>query len=299
MSVEAIAIVLNHSKAKGSAKVILIGIANHLNPDNDGAWPSQAKLANYANITDRAVRTAIDELVKLGELRYEVGTGRSYNQYKPNRYWLTLSCPPECDGSANHKIREEVSNNRVEVFDSQGGSFLQSGWKQTSYEPLIEPKEEPLINLSPQNKFEGRSVQDLFDEWYSHYPRKTGKQDAYRQFVKALKLVGFEKLLAGVIRFANDPNQHPKVLSSKIKHPATWLSKGCWDDEPLPVANYTREESLLIQAERNKRVRDTSREATQELLVEMEERKRKATPPPQCKHGKSVITCRECLFENR
>jgi hypothetical protein len=228
-----------------------------------------------------AIRTAVEELVEQGYLV----TNRTVNERGFNAGLAYILVNPSTSAKTSLSENPTLENPTLE--------------NRTAYKKNNSIKEEQEIKNSSSNDFEGRSVQDLFDEWYSHYPRKTGKQDAYRQFVKALKLVSFEKLLAGVIRFANDPNQHPKVLSSKIKHPATWLSKGCWDDEPLPVANYTREESMLIQVERNKRVRDTSREATQELLLEMEERKRKATPPPQCKHGKSAITCRECLFENR
>jgi len=146
MSVEALSIVLNHSRAKGAAKLVLIGIANHLGPDADeGAWPSQARLAGYANISDRAVRNAIDNLVELGELEVAVAGGNSRNQYKPNRYWLRLRCPETCDRSMNHN-RVEVSDSRVEVSDTQGGSFEQSGWKPASYEPLIEPSKKPSVN---------------------------------------------------------------------------------------------------------------------------------------------------------
>lgn len=143
MSIEAMAIALNHSKAKGAAKIVLLGICNHINPDNDGAWPSQERLADYANISDRAVRYAIEQLVELGEIRFEVAAGNSRNQYKPNRYWLTLNCPDDCDKSASHRRVEIID--RVEVSDNQGGKNLQSGWKQASDEPYIEPLEEPLI----------------------------------------------------------------------------------------------------------------------------------------------------------
>ena len=64
MSVEAISLVLNHSKAKGTAKVVLIGIANH---DGDGgSWPSHETLARYAQVDERNVRDAIKKLVDLG-----------------------------------------------------------------------------------------------------------------------------------------------------------------------------------------------------------------------------------------
>jgi hypothetical protein len=44
MSIEAVATVLNHSKARGRAKLVLIGIANHLG--DQGAWPSISTLSS-------------------------------------------------------------------------------------------------------------------------------------------------------------------------------------------------------------------------------------------------------------
>lgn len=131
MSVEAVTVVLHHSKARGAAKLVLLGIANHISPDNDGAWPSQATLGKYANVSERAVRAATESLVALGELRVEVAGGYSQTQYKTNRYWLTLRCPDNCDGTIAHRVREEVSDIREEVFDNQGGSQLPANRNRT------------------------------------------------------------------------------------------------------------------------------------------------------------------------
>lgn len=91
MSVESIARVLNHSRAKGTTKLVLIGIANH---DGDGgSWPSVATLARYANTSERSVQRAIEELVDLGEVvvhRNEGGTRDTRPDRRPNRYVITI-----------------------------------------------------------------------------------------------------------------------------------------------------------------------------------------------------------------
>ena len=90
MSVESISLVLNHSKAKGTAKVILLGIANH---DGDGgAWPSVKTLARYGHCSERSVQYAIEKLVALGELRvaYNEG-GNPANTNRPNLYFITVA----------------------------------------------------------------------------------------------------------------------------------------------------------------------------------------------------------------
>jgi len=72
---------------------------------------------------------------------------------------------------------------------------------------------------------------DLFDEFWSVYPRKAGKGAARKAFAAAAKSAGGAAVVAGARRFALDPNLPDKQF---IPHPATWLSRGSWEDEPLP-----------------------------------------------------------------
>lgn len=88
MSIEAVSVVLNTSKATGRAKLVLLGIANHLG--DQGAWPSIATLARYANASERSVKRDIQELMELGELKVDLQSAPTDNQYKTNLYWITL-----------------------------------------------------------------------------------------------------------------------------------------------------------------------------------------------------------------
>ena len=88
MSIEAVSLVLNQSKATGRAKLVLLGIANHLG--DQGAWPSIATLARYANASERSVKRDLQELVELGELKIELQNAPTNHQYKTNLYWITI-----------------------------------------------------------------------------------------------------------------------------------------------------------------------------------------------------------------
>jgi hypothetical protein len=74
-------------------------------------------------------------------------------------------------------------------------------------------------------------LKSLFKEFYSHYPRKSDPGAALRAFRSALNRASFEDILAGAIRYANDPNL-PE--SRFIKHPSTWLNADAWENGPLP-----------------------------------------------------------------
>ena len=146
MSLEALTVVLHHSKAKHSAKLVLIGIANHYHPDDDrGAWPSQETLARYANVTDRAVRKCIDELVALGELRVESHGGPSKTRNRPNRYWITVECPDDCDRSMNHRKRQPEQIVTTGTIEPDDRNFLDSRPEPQFRRTLSEPENKPVI----------------------------------------------------------------------------------------------------------------------------------------------------------
>ena len=128
MSVEAISLVLNYSQATGRAKLVLIGIANHLG--DQGAWPSIATLARYANVDTRSVQRDIKKLVELGELSVEKNAAPVGGQYKTNLYWITI------DPSG---VTDLVS--RGDSSGSQGCQVLQSGVTPAVAQNIINHKE--------------------------------------------------------------------------------------------------------------------------------------------------------------
>jgi hypothetical protein len=79
--------VIEHSKHKGNAFVVLLMIANHARSDGSGAWPSVKTLAKEARISPRAVQYTVRRLERSGELLTEVGHGPSgSNLYSLPKY---------------------------------------------------------------------------------------------------------------------------------------------------------------------------------------------------------------------
>ena len=154
MSIESVAIALHHSRATGTAKLVLIGIANH---DGDGgAWPSVATLAKYAGVTPRNVQQAVKKLVELREvirITQAGGTTETPNHMRPNRYHFTLQCPPDCDRTSRHRTRRDTLVTELpdplspttpgDVSDTPGGVGTDT---RTVPETSITPS--PLPNVS-------------------------------------------------------------------------------------------------------------------------------------------------------
>lgn len=147
MSFQAIAAVLNHSKASPGAKLILTIIANF--DGNEGAWPSQETIARLANVKPRQIRRYINELVDLGELQIDTHQGKSLAGPRPtNMYYIMLDCPDDCDQTINHK---------AVVYDTQGGRIRQVRRSHMTNKAVVYDLQtyiEPVINQNKPTKLE-------------------------------------------------------------------------------------------------------------------------------------------------
>lgn len=156
MSVESISIALHHSKAKGTAKLVLIGIANH---DGDGcAWPSVATLAAYAGVDARNVQRAIDTLVKLGEIRRDVQQGGDFrvpDHRRPNRYRFLLECPHNCDRTRNHRVRH---HELVDLDDVRNGVAPASPGDESATGGVAPASPKPSTNPTSTDSHRERRV---------------------------------------------------------------------------------------------------------------------------------------------
>jgi DNA-binding transcriptional regulator YhcF (GntR family) len=165
VSVESMAIALHHSRASGTAKVVLLGICNH---DGDGgSWPSIETLAKYANKSERQVQRAIRELEELGEVHTRQQAGghlATRSSYRPNAYDVLLQCPPDCDRTSNHRVQSAahqvihriVHRGDVHVTPHGLGGDTGDGGGVTPTSP--EPSLEPSLKDSPNPRAARRGV---------------------------------------------------------------------------------------------------------------------------------------------
>lgn len=166
MSVESMAIALHHSRAKGTARLVLVGIANH---DGDGgAWPSVATLAKYAACSTRQVQRCIAELVRLGEIdvKYQQGgTQETPDEMRPNRYTVLLRCPGDCDRTSKHRTSRQLRlergpgrpRNRV-TPTSPGDTHVTGGGDTHVTRGVTPTSPEPSMNHPAEHAKSGASA---------------------------------------------------------------------------------------------------------------------------------------------
>jgi uncharacterized protein YdaU (DUF1376 family) len=89
----------------------------------------------------------------------------------------------------------------------------------------------------PQN-VSRENIDAEFDAWYEIYPAKKGRGQAVKAYKLARKKTDASALLAGALRYRDDPARNPQFT----KYPATWLNGECWNDDapqsrPGPVTD--------------------------------------------------------------
>jgi hypothetical protein len=143
---------------------------------------------------------------------------------------------------AGYLIRRRLRNN---------GQLAGAEWElQDPFDTEPELESPMLENPTQENPMLGNPMQEnptvkntniqktniqenQFEEFWSIYPRKTGKGSAKTAYEKAIKSgkVTEVSLIVAVGRYANDPNLPEPQF---IPHASTWLNQERWSDGALP-----------------------------------------------------------------
>ena len=175
---------------------------------------------------------------------------------------------------------------------NEAGRFGESVW--TTQDPADEPMTENPTTENPHTKKNiikeeqvkelNAQSDELFEEFWTAYPRKLDKAKAFRAFKSALKRASFEDILAGVLLYRSDPKRDPDFT----KYPATWLNSDSWENSHEPSKD---SEAARRATER----RERERAASEAFLAEQREREQITAPAPKCVHDLNVALCKKCL----
>lgn len=85
------------------------------------------------------------------------------------------------------------------------------------------PRKKPGEELSLQEK--------RFEEFWKQYPRKVGKGDARKKWMRIEPNDELFHRILSAVEAAKKSEQWQRDNGQFIPHPATWLNQGRWDDE--------------------------------------------------------------------
>ena len=91
MSIRVMSDVWDLSESTGSARLVLLAIADSCDHDGTNAWPAVETIAKKTKVSRSTVQRAIKELVALGELRVVPGPVHIRSDHRPNGYEVSFS----------------------------------------------------------------------------------------------------------------------------------------------------------------------------------------------------------------
>lgn len=182
----------------------LYGVLLHYANKQDNAWPSRSTLASEIRVkSPRTIDSCIAELVAINALQV-------YPRFENQR---------------------QTSNRYLVITAYRGAEFCEGGAQETATSPSNNLRTKHNHRYTTNRNIITKEISPFFDddfaEFWKAYPRKVGKTDAKRAFAKALEKASASEIIAGIANLVFDDMKF-------CPHPASWLNKERWLDEPTP-----------------------------------------------------------------
>ena len=158
--------------------------------------------------------------------------------YATNTFLGELFNIPEQTVSRKLKILEEKKYITIE-YKKRGCEIINRYIRLTKMLIHDYQKCEPTINknvkennISINNTNINNNIYEQeFERLWVIYPKKQGKKDALKHFIKARKQgIDFDIILKGVENY-NEYIKKKKITQQYIKQGSTWFNQNCWEDD--------------------------------------------------------------------
>ncbi|MBF0808848.1 hypothetical protein E4U03_09570, partial [Rothia nasimurium] len=236
MSVQATTWVWEHSQAEGTARLVLLAVADAANREGERAWVSAKTISKMCRIGHRTAQRKIAELIDSGELEKMGSRGEKH---------ATVYRLPG--------VRENQPVRQDDVAPVRQDDVRQNGVYAKSDTPLrqMEPAATPPMAHTPINPSSSKELHPInnahahetvgerkrpapgrvhyspaFEQFWEAYPRKEGKLDAYNAWRSASHFNNASHLIAAAGRYRDNPNRDPRYT----KTPTRWLNTRGWED---------------------------------------------------------------------
>ena len=235
------------SELPSTTKLVLFCISTYMNDHGEGAYPNIETLMKDASLSNKAVITHIQNAQKAGFLSVNKH-GFSGQKWRRNEYKISY---PDTQKVVNevHVDTEKVVNLSPEGGEPHDQKVVNEVHTIT---PLITPKNSPIENYNknlenentddqpaiakpePESTKQTKSkkLDDEFNQFWDAYsirgipsPKKGNRINAHKAFVKALRIITFDELMAALERYKK------YVASQKYfgyNHASTWLNQSDW-----------------------------------------------------------------------
>lgn len=180
-------------------KIILIEI-DSLDSDESGCYASNKYLSEFCQCSETKISLAISKLCELGYIYTNSFNGRQ------------------------RELKSRLSKNERQTFKNCEADF--ENLKENNIDNNI-------VNNIDNNKekISKKEIDTEFESLWKHYPRKMGKESAYKSYLKARRNgTTYDEVINGLENYLKEI-EVKKTETQYIKHGSTWFSQHCWQDE--------------------------------------------------------------------
>lgn len=234
----------------------------YLRSHSNGWETNVRRVADAVGMGKNAVAAGLKELVELGYVDREQSVGDDGRFGEIDYVTYASPCPQNGDADDTPRSEPLPRYRAPETRYADNGTYKETNYKNTNQglkdSPLADAEGDrpepqtvdetpvwgtpPLIETPSLKPLPGagRVPDDYtpeFEDWYSRYPKKVGKRDAFKAWWRAVKRVTPAELSAHVDRYAAWIAAGGVSSKQFIPYPATWLNKDQWlDDLGTPEA---------------------------------------------------------------
>lgn len=224
--------VFDHSASTGSTRLVLLSISNHIDSGTGEGWCYVKTICREARVSTDSYHRGVKALIELGELEREENGGgglKTRADARPNLFRLPLFAAKRPPQDA-HPDRARGPHGAEEGPPQDAHPAASAGSPPIAFtDSAIKEPSENTLSLGLDEMAPPPAAPDRFDEFWSRYPRKTGKANARKSWDKAIRKHTAETILAGLEANMRDlGSREPQY----VPHAATWLNGERWNDEP-------------------------------------------------------------------
>lgn len=251
MSVQATTWVWTRSEAQDNTLLVALAIADAANAQGAESCQSVRTICRMTRASETTVHRAIRWLLDAHEIEY-VGVNPRYGNTRVYRFpALWPADVPRPAAIVEHPPGGGADMAGGTTGDTGGVPSEPSGGAVGGTQPH---KNTPGTTTPTPPDGDGgsgeplSSPEELFVDFWEHYPKKVSRKDAVAAFAKALKSTGYEVIRAGLVSAIKTWRDEGKVtVESKsgslvvkvapgeagkgVPHAATWLNGERWNDE--------------------------------------------------------------------
>lgn len=187
---------------------LLYGEITALCNEKGYCWASNDYFADLYNVKKETISRWVSDLEKFGYIRrsivFKEGTKQIINRY------IFLN-QEGIDEKINTPIDEKVKDNNTSIN-----------------------------NTNNTNVHSVKKLRDDFEKLWKLYPRKKGKEAAFKHYKKAIKSGSSNKeIQEGILEYQKEI-EFNQITEEYIKHGSTWFSNRGWEDEYTYSNNNTK-----------------------------------------------------------